>query len=119
LFYVISPSEETSWSVDRTTLTLLLEEHWPGATVELDGRQPTREVVWQIPMPEGDLDGSQDREGQAQYLTGLPVTLARYAHWWRQQVPPAQSLVLYDEAYSTVLPLDPGVTEHELLERLV
>lgn len=118
MFYVISPPGASDWSVDRDVLVQLLEQSWPDIAVELDSSLPTRDVAWRIAMPEGDLEGSQDREGQAQYLNGPVASLASYARWWRQQVPDAQALVLYDESYSSVVPLDPGVEEEDLVRSL-
>lgn len=118
MFYVISPPEATDWSVDQQTVVGLLQRGWPGIAVEVDGGLPTRDVVWQITLPEGELEGSQDREGQAHYLNGPIETLARYAAWWRAQVPPTQPLVLYDETYTTVVPVNPGMTAEDILAAL-
>ena len=118
MFYVISPPEASDWLVDRDVLVQWLEQGWPGVVIEFDSCLPTRDVVWRIAMPEGEFEGSQDREGEAQYLDGPIATVVRYARWWREQVPESQALVLYDETYSTVIPLDPGVAEEDLLVAL-
>ena len=117
MFYVVSPPDETEWCVERSTLVGLLERDWPGVVLEVGG-DSTRDVVWRLATPDGEFEGSQDRAGHAQYLSGPTTTLARYAHWWRQQVPADQALVLYDESYSTVIPLDPGLSEADLSAQL-
>lgn len=118
MFYVISAPVASDLLVERDTLVQWLAQGWPGVVIEFDRSLPTRDVVWRIAMPEGELEGSQDREGEAQYLDGPIATVVRYAQWLRQQVPESQALVLYDETYSTVIPLDPGTAEEDLLVAL-
>ena len=120
MFYVMSPPEETDWHVGRDELVAMLEREWPGIEIKLsDASAPSaRDVVWHLRFLEGELDGSQDRAGQAHYLEGPPTVIARFASWWRSHVPTQQPLILTDESYSTVVNLNPGVTEQDIVDRL-
>lgn len=55
---------------------------------------------------------------QALHLDGPLTGLAPYAAWWRAWVPAAQPLIFYDEAYSTVIDLQPGIRSENILAEL-
>jgi|SRR6476660_2221114 hypothetical protein len=117
MFYVISPPEETDWHIGRDEVVAMLKQEWPGAEVKLtDASAPSaRDVVWRLQFSDGELEGSQDRAGQAHYLDGPPTVIARFASWWRSRVPARQQLILFDESYSTVVKLTPRITEEDIL----
>lgn len=119
MFYVVSPPDKTAWSFESARLKKLLERDWPGVEVaSKGGLHPALEVTWRVHKNGDELDGSQDRAGQAQYLEGPLELIAKYAAWLRAHVDASQPLVLYDESYTKVVPLTPGIREDELLERL-
>jgi hypothetical protein len=118
--WLLSPPEETDWHVTRDELTELLRRDWPGAEVRIadDNARSTRDVVWRLQVSGGELEGSQDRAGQAQYLDGPIDTVARFTAWWRRQVPSTQPLILCDETYSTVVNIQPNMSDREILAAL-
>lgn len=113
----MSPPGETDWRVSRDELAAMLKREWPSAEVKLtDPSAPSaRDVVWHLQFSDGELDGSQDRAGQAHYLEGPLTAIARFASWWRSRVPACQPLILYDESCSTTVNLVPGITEQDIL----
>jgi hypothetical protein len=118
MLYVVSPPDRTDWQFERGSLITLLQRDWPGIVVGGPRDEADRDVVWTYRDPYGEIDGSQNRAGQAQYLEGPLPLVARFAAWLRRQVPAEQPLMLYDESYSTVIPLSPQIDEHQILERL-
>jgi hypothetical protein len=119
MFFVVSPPDTTDWTFDKDRLAALLARDWPGVIVSsADTVHPSLDTTWVIQIRGGELKGSQDRAGQAQYLEGPNDLIARYAAWWRWQVDPEQPLILYDESYTIVVPLTPGINGSEVLERL-
>ena len=120
MFYVVTPPADTSWHVDRQTLVKLLRSGWPDIDVRLAeaGSPAARDVVWRVRVGSDEMEGSQDRAGQAHYLEGPPEAVAQFAAWWRRQVPEQQPLILCDESYSTVVHLDSDVSERELARAL-
>jgi hypothetical protein len=75
-------------------------------------------MVWDYNGPDGAIEVSQDRTGQAQYLNGTPEQVARYAVWWRKQVNPAQDLLFYNDGFDVVVPLTRDTTEETILKAL-
>lgn len=119
MFYIVSPPDQTDWHIDRDELIELLRRDWPHMTISWPHQSlAARDVIWVLSDSEGDLEGSQDREGKAQYLDGPLTAIARYAAWWRGQVSADQPLILYDESYTTVVPLEAGITPDTVLDRL-
>jgi len=118
MFYVLSPPDRTNWQFDRERLITLLQRDWPGIAVGGPQAQADRDVVWTYRDRDGELEGSQDRAGQAHYLEGPLPLVARFAAWWRKQVPADQPLILYDEGYSTVIPLPLTIDQQQILQRL-
>ena len=118
MFYVVSPPDRTDYQFERGRLITLLQRDWPGIVVGGPRDQADRDVVWTYRDPDGEIDGSQNRAGQAQYLEGPLPLVARFAAWLRRQVPAEQPLMLYDESYSTVIPLAPHIDEQQILQRL-
>jgi hypothetical protein len=117
VIWLLTPPEETDWHVTRDELTELLRRDWPGAEVRItDYNAPSaRDVVWRLQVSGGELEGSQDRAGQAQYLDGPIGAVARFTAWLRRQVPSTQPLILCDESYSTVVNIQPNVSDREIL----
>ena len=120
MFYVVTPPAETEWRVPREELAAMLRRAWPDVEVWLTeaGAPDARDVVWRIRLGATELEGSQDRAGQAQYLDGPPEAVARFAAWWRRQVPEEQALILCDESYATVVTLEPRISEDQLIASL-
>jgi hypothetical protein len=119
MFYVVSAPDRTDYQFERGRLITLLQRDWPGIVVGGPRGQADRDVVWTYRDPDGEIDGSQNRAGQAQYLEGPLPLVARFAAWLRHQVPAEQALMLYDESYSTLIPLSPHIDEHQILQRLL
>lgn len=117
MFYMITPPNETEWCVSRAELLSLLRRNWPESETRVrdDPLLPAGDVEWKIVVDGQELEGSQDRSGQTQYLNGAIQVVASYALWWRQQVPPTQELIICDEAYSSVLTLSNDVSEAEIV----
>ncbi|HTD57682.1 MAG TPA: hypothetical protein VK672_02205 [Solirubrobacteraceae bacterium] len=119
MFYVISPPDHSDWQFPRDRLIERLQHDWAGATIRgPDGNEATRDVVWSYASPEGQLEGSQDRAGRVQYLNGPVSLIAEYALWWRHQVAEEQPLILYDESYTTVIPLTEGLSKEQVISAL-
>jgi len=119
MFYVICPPRRTDWHFDRELLIERLIADWPG--VQIGGPEAalsSRDVVWSYSSDAGVLEGSQDRAGRAHYLDGPVSLVARYAAWWRGQVPPDQPLMLCDDGYNVRVNLDPDVTPERISEQL-
>lgn len=119
VFWLISPTEKTAWRIDRDWLIEILKRDWPGISVS--GPDPglaTRDVIWEVRASDGTLEGSQDREGRAQYLDGPTAIVSRYAAWLRAQVSRDHALSLYDEGYNTLVPLIAGISVDEVEARI-
>ena len=118
MFYVVSPPDRTDWQFERGSLITMLQRDWPGIVVSGPRAQADRDVVWTYRDQAGEIEGSQNRAGQAQYLEGPLPLVARFAAWLRRQVPAEQPLMLYDESYSTVIPLSPHIDDQQILRQL-
>jgi hypothetical protein len=82
--YIISPPEETIWTVSREQFLGALRHEWPAveAQVAPDGDElQTRDIVWDLPCDNGPMEGSIDQAGQAIFLDGPMKAMAEFAHW--------------------------------------
>ncbi len=118
MFYVISPPGRTGWRFDDVDLAVRLRRDWEGVVVDEHPSIPQRHISWSIRAEGDELRGWQDSSGEAQYLEGPNFLIARYAAWWRAQVEPREALLLYDEGYSQVVELSPGIQADEVSGRL-
>jgi hypothetical protein len=115
---LISPPGASDWRFDRDSLAEDLRDEWPEASVVIPEDGPLSGVmVATIPMPEGSIEVSQNSVApdQALHLDGPLPGLARYAEWWRAWVPSQRPLVFYDESFSTVVDLRPGIRSDDIL----
>lgn len=113
--FLISPPKETEWHAEREDLIELLRVGWPD--IEVGGPLPgssTRDVTWRITSDGETLEGSQNVQGQCQYVDGSFDLVLRYAAWWRAHVPPGQDLILYHDSYTQVIPLNPGMSVEDV-----
>jgi hypothetical protein len=118
VFYLISPPGISEWTFDLESLTEDLQHEWPQANVVVPEDGPLRGImVATIPTPEGSIEVSQNSAAplQALHLDGPLRGLARYTAWWRAWVPAEQPQIFYDEAFSTVIDLRPGIRSEDIL----
>ena len=115
--YLISPEEKSKdWSIDIADFEAQLLRRWPNAAVErISSPESFAELVWSVDRGVGRLYGEVGRNHQVITLEGDITDCAEVAIWFRRQVPPHQSLVLYDEAYNVDLPLTSKTRTEEII----
>ena len=60
------------------------------------------------------MRGYLQRDGQSVVVYGDIPEAALVAAWFREQVPPEQELIFYDDGYTFDVPLRPGATAAEI-----
>lgn len=114
--YFVSPSEETEWQLAPSELAERLSRQWPDVAIRTAGNPDSNHSLeWTVTINEWRVDGSLDRTGQAIHLDGDIEACARLARWLREQIPPQQELVFYDEGFSADVALLPTTSEEELV----
>ena len=118
--YFVSPSEETEWQLAPSELGERLSRYWPDAEIRtVDNAASNHSLEWTLTINGSRIDGSLDKAGQAVHLEGDIDACARLARWLREQVPPQQELVFYDEGFSADVALLPTTSEEELVAPFV
>lgn len=113
--FLISPPEETEWSMDPSDFAARLEASWPDADVRwVDDPVRTHALDFVIEIDGEPVDGGIHRDGQAIGLEGDPDACAKAATWFRGQVPPEQPLIFYDQGYQDHVELRADTTADEI-----
>jgi hypothetical protein len=120
--YLISPQEETPWRMSRPDVDQLLKRLWPSVVISTPAADPPearRAMVWKVTDgPHGWFGGSLQDSGQFLVIEiGDYEDIARLAFHVKQELGPKQALLLYDESYSDVIPLE-DKSEEEILRAL-
>ena len=114
--YFVSPSQETDWHLAPGELAERLSRHWPDAEIRtVDNPVSNHSLEWTLTIDGLPVDGSLSRSGQAVHLDGDIDACARLARWLREQIPPQQELLFYDEGFSADVALLPTTSEEELV----
>ena len=112
----MSPSHETEWQLVPAELAERLSADWPGVDLLTVANPASNHALeWSVTIEGSRVDGSLDRTGQAVHLEGDIDACARLARWLREQVPPHQELLFYDEGFSADVALLPTTGEEELV----
>jgi hypothetical protein len=115
--FFISQEEDRGWRIETERLLEQLREQWPQAQIQVV-RQPMRPYSheWSIEIGAGLLEGKIDRAGLSVALDGSADNAAEFAAWFQNEVVGSnQHLLLYDEEFSRVAHLEPGVTAAGIL----
>ncbi|MDP9070864.1 MAG: hypothetical protein M3N68_06195 [Actinomycetota bacterium] len=114
--YFVSPSQETEWQLAPSELAERLSRQWPDAVIRpVENQASNHSLEWTMTIDRWRVDGSLDKTGQTVHLDGDIDACAHLARWLREQVPPQQELVFYDEAFSADVALLPTTTEEDLV----
>ena len=111
--YLISPSQETSWTFQQEFLLEAIEQKWPDSVFAFETTALFKgKLAATITTPAGEVDFRPEatEASQALYLDGQLDAVICFAVWWREQVPPSQELQLYDDGYVYFTDLTPGIT---------
>jgi hypothetical protein len=114
--FLVSPSQETAWSIDPEEFEEQLRERWPDAEVWPGDPDSQRALTFELPSV-GDVPprGRLMRDGQVVGLDGDVPESAEVASWFREVVPAQQELVFWDQGYSFHVPLTEGITRDEIV----
>lgn len=99
----------TRWRASRDDLVLALRRDFPDVAFPEPDFDAHAELICMLKSGARWAMLRQQRDGQAQELSGDYDVIAEYATWWRQQVPAEQGLILFDEGLNHVLELEPGI----------
>lgn len=115
--YFISPPEANNWEISPNLLAEELKSQWANIQVEtVDAVQSIHALSWILQISEWRLDGTLTKEGNVVHLDGDVRACAAFAIWFRTIIPIEQDLIFYDEAYSSDIALNEGMTEVDLIE---
>lgn len=120
--YLVTPSERTDWKVELAQFSKLLSEDWPDVEmrkVENPDRMYALEWTLNVDRPNARLDGALQRSGHGIGLDGPLEGCARFAIWFRAQVPPEQPLLFYDQGCNAYVPLNENTTVDDILKAFV
>ncbi len=112
-FFVISPPSESTWVATPSDVDAWVRQSWPEAVSQQE-TSAVRSIVWMWP---DHSEAYIDAAGQAIYIEAPAPTIARFASAFTAQFAGSQPLVLYDESYTTVDPLN-GTTEDAIRQAL-
>lgn len=116
--WLISPPEETSWRMTRPEVADLLRRLWPSVEVTPADPRTKMAMFWEVTRDADDwVSGSLEDIGQCLYVKGSSEEIARLAFHVKQEFAPDQDLLLFDEAYSEVIPLE-DKSEQDILRSL-
>jgi hypothetical protein len=117
--YLISPPAETSWTIDLDELRSELRSLWPDVDIVVPARPtPDKILQWKVEVGEHWLEGSLEDARQAIYLRGDVECIAQLAADVKGNLARSQELILCSNDYETVVRLDLGRTEEDVLRAL-
>jgi len=112
-FFVISAPSETTWTAAPGDVDSWVRQTWPEVVSHRESTK-VRSIVWEWPdRSEAYIEAA----GQAIYIEALAPMIARFAAAFTERFARSQSLILYDEGYTTVVPLN-GATEETVRQAL-
>ncbi len=107
--YFVSPRLETSLRMGPGQLADD-QESWAGAVVRSPGSSASNHALeWVVRTADLPVEGSLDRTCQVVHLEDDLLDCARFAIWYRGQVPEDYTLVFYGEGYSAKVDLRAGI----------
>jgi hypothetical protein len=119
--FIVSPPEPTDWKLTPDGLADLILSRWPDAEVGRREFPASHEALaFRLRVAENEIEGWLADSGQSLHLDAAAVEdVARFVLWLRTQVPPEQPLLLYDQGFSSQVPLagDEALTERDLVKR--
>jgi hypothetical protein len=113
---MISPPEETSWSMPPSEFQRLLGERWPdGEVQELD--DSGHALSFDLDADGEHLSGRFARDGRSVAIEQATdyEPAAEFAVWFRSHVPREQPLIVWDEAFNWSADLTPDTTAADVL----
>ncbi|HEY1274904.1 MAG TPA: hypothetical protein VGF25_08330 [Thermoleophilaceae bacterium] len=113
--FLISPPSETEWRMGEDDFEQRLRSRWPDADVRRhDDPERTYGLEFTLRDDGPPVIGGLEREGWTVFVEGEPEQAARIARWFRDQVPPEQPLLFYDQEYSAQVELGADTQVEEL-----
>lgn len=117
--YLITPSQSTNWQINPPEFVKKLSQQWPDIKIEtVPNSEDYYTLEWCLKPPEmgARLDGALHQDGQGISLDGYIEDCAKFAIWFRAQVPTIQELVFYDQEYNHHIELKTNTKEAEIME---
>ena len=112
--FLIAAFDETKWQMVPAELERQVRAGWPQAEVWLGEAR----VSFTIPLEDDyAINGGLDRGAGAVALDAGLADSARFAAWYREQVPPEQELHFFDEGATFTIALEPGVSAADIVRR--
>jgi hypothetical protein len=113
---IVSPPEQTSWSMWPDELRRLVSERWPeGEVLELE--DSGHALGFGIARDGEQLAGRFARDGRSvaiEQATAYELA-AEFAVWFRSHVPLDQPLLVWDEAFNWSAELSPATSSEDVL----
>lgn len=117
--YLITPSQSTNWQINPPEFIKILSKQWSKIKIEkASNPEDYYALAWSIKPPQMGvrLDGALHQDGQGISLDGHLEDCAKFAIWFRSQVPTIQELVFYDQGYNHSIELKNDTKDIEIIE---
>lgn len=116
--YLVTPPDETDWSISPDVFASRLRERWPESSVQLHEDSEFTALSFTVVVADQEVSGRLSRSGRALDLDEQELELlAELALWFRDEVPHDQDLIFLDEGYNGHVSLRPGMTVEQLVSQ--
>ena len=102
------------WADDPDELARALRAHWPAMRITRAGAG--ERMAYDLEL-DGEL-GSVHADGQCISFKRAGDLVIRLAVWWRDRVPPAVRLAVFDDSSATPVDVPPGATVDDVRARV-
>ena len=117
--YLITPSQSTDWQINPLEFVKNLSKQWSDIKIEkVSNPEDIYSLEWSIKPPQmgAGLDGGLHQDEQGISLDGYLEDCAKFAIWFRSQVPTIQELVFYDQSYNHSIELKTDTKDVEIID---
>ncbi|MEP7288967.1 MAG: hypothetical protein ABI947_24705 [Chloroflexota bacterium] len=116
--YFISPLEESDLELQVETFVQQLGAHWPDLEILKPVPGDTYLVSWSLSIEGFRQLGGIQMGRQIVSIDDFPLGAAKFAVWYRTQIPSKHKLFIYHESSDQEFELLSTTTEEELLNML-
>lgn len=117
--YLITPPEKTNWQINKSKFFDNFLKQWLNIKIKRitnPDNYYSLEGFIEVLDSGKILEVALHRDRQGVSLDGYLEDCAKFAVWFRSQVPQAQKLVFYDQGYNAHIELQETTTESEIMK---
>ncbi|MFF9056706.1 hypothetical protein ACF09Z_36840 [Streptomyces erythrochromogenes] len=116
-FLVLFDDSSTTWRIEPSALTPLLQDIWADTVIDPTIRSEARGFTWGFQTSRGPAETYLHTDGTCLYIDAALTDAAQIACIFRDCVPGSIEVIFCDQGYNFDLAITPDTTPAELLAK--